>query len=234
MRVRIPSRSVGLLAAVLLPLGLGACGSSSSGNGLASKSPTQIVEAAKVAAAGAVSAHVVGSIVSEGKPISIDMELVAGKGGRGKIALEGLDVELIDVGRAVYINGSDAFYEHLAGPAAARVLHGKWLKAPTDAGDFASFASLTSLDKLVDSTLAAHGKLTPAGKSTVEGQPVVGVTDGSKEGTLYVASSGTPYPLEIVKGGTDGGKVTFNRWNKPVTLTAPADWININQLKSQR
>ena len=232
MRVWTPSRLAALIAATFAVV-LSGCGSSSpSGNGLASKTPTQIIEAAKVAAAGAVSAHVVGSIVSEGKPISIDMELVAGKGGKGKITLEGLDVQLIDVDKAVYINGSQAFYSHLAGTAAARLLQGKWLKAPSNSGNFASFSSLTSLDKLVGSTLAAHGKLAPAGKSTVEGQPVVGITDDSKEGTLYVASTGTPYPLEIVKGGHDGGKVVFNRWNKPVTLAPPANAINIDQLKS--
>jgi hypothetical protein len=234
MRVWISSRAA-LLGAAMLAVALTGCGSSdSSGNGLLSKTPTQIVEAAKVAAASAVSAHVAGSIVSEGKPISIDMELVAGKGGKGKITLEGLDVQLIDVDKAVYINGSAAFYSHLAGSAAARVLQGKWLKAPSDSGDFASFSSLTSLEKLIGSTLASHGKLAPAGKSTVEGQPAVGVTDGSKEGTLYVAATGTPYPLEIVKSGSDGGKVVFNHWNKPVTLAPPANWININQLKSSR
>ncbi len=232
MRVWISSRAA-LFGAAMIAVALAGCGSSgSSGNGLASKTPIQILEAAKVAAASAVSAHVAGSIVSEGKPISIDMELVAGKGGKGKISLEGLDVQLIDVDKAVYINGSAAFYKHLAGSAAAKALQGKWLKAPSSSGDFASFSSLTSLGKLIGSTLASHGKLAPAGKSTVEGQPVVGVTDGSKEGTLYVAATGTPYPLEIVKPGSAGGKVVFNRWNKPVTLAPPANWININQLKS--
>jgi hypothetical protein len=226
---RILSRTA-VTAALLLMAG---CGSSKpSGNGMSSKTPTEIVAAAKAAAAGAVSAHVAGSIVSGGQPISLDMELLAGKGGKGKITVEGLSVQLIDVGKAVYINGSKAFYTHLAGAAAAQLLQGKWLKAPTDSGNFASFASLTDLNKLVGSTLAAHGKLTAAGTTTVEGQQAVGVTDSGKEGTLYVAATGTPYPLEIVKRGADGGKVVFNRWNKPVTITPPANSININQLKS--
>lgn len=230
MRLRITSLAVPALVALLL----GGCGSSSSsgGNGVASKSPTEIVAAAKAAAAGAATAHVAGSIVDEGKPISLDMELVAGKGGKGKISLEGLSIDLIQVNNAVYINGSTAFYRHVAGPAAAQLLQGKWLKAPASSGNFSSLASLTNLGKLIGTTLASHGKLSKAGSTTIAGQKAVGVSDVAKGGTLYVASTGTPYPLELVKTGTGGGKITFDRWNKAVTLAAPANAININQLQS--
>jgi hypothetical protein len=229
MRSRITSLGASALAVALL----GGCGSSSSsGNGVASKSPTEIVAAAKTAAAGAATAHVSGSIVDEGKPISLDMELVAGKGGKGKISLEGLSIDLIQVDNAVYINGSTAFYRHVAGPAAAQLLQGKWLKAPASSGNFSSLASLTSLGKLIGTTLASHGTLSSAGTKTIAGQKAVGVSDVSKGGTLYVAATGDPYPLEIVKTGASGGKIVFDRWNKAVTLTAPANAININQLQS--
>lgn len=223
-----------LAPAVVIAGLLAGCGSSSSssGNGVASKSPVEIVAAAKTAAAGAASAHVAGSIVAEGKPISLDMELLAGKGGKGKITVEGLTVNLIDLNNAVYINGSTAFYRHLAGPAAAQLLQGKWLKAPAGSGNFSSLASLTDLGKLIDTTLASHGKLSSAGTTTISGQKAVGVSDVAKGGTLYVASTGTPYPLAIVKSGAGGGRIVFDRWNKAVTLTAPANAINVNQLQS--
>lgn len=229
MRSRITSLGASALALALL----GGCGSSSSsGNGVASKSPTEIVAAAKTAASGAATAHVSGSIVDEGKPISLDMELVAGKGGKGRISLEGLRIDLIQVNNAVYIDGSTAFYRHVAGPAAARLLQGKWLKAPASSGNFSSLASLTNLGKLIGTTLASHGTLSSAGTKTIAGQKAVGVSDVSKGGTLYVAGTGDPYPLEIVKTGASGGKIVFDRWNKAVTLTAPADAINIDQLQN--
>jgi hypothetical protein len=231
--MRVRSLTTSFVLPVLLAAALAGCGSSSSGNGVASKSATQIVAAAKVAAASAVSAHVAGSIVSAGKPISLDMELVAGKGGKGRISIEGLSVDLIEVDKAVYINGSSAFYTHLAGSAAAQLLQGKWLKAPASNGSFASFSSLTNLGQLVGSTLASHGTLSRSGTATVDGQQVVGVSD-AKGGTLYVATTGTPYPIEIAKAGSGGGKIVFDRWNKPVTLAPPANSININQLQSGR
>jgi hypothetical protein len=233
MRFRFPFIGVSPLLLALVAALLAGCGSSaSSGNGVASKTPTQIVDAAKAAAAGAASAHVSGSIVSEGKPISLDMELVAGKGGKGRIAVEGLSVNLIEVDKAVYIDGSTAFYTHLAGAAAAQLLQGKWLKVPASNANFASFSSLTDLGKLVGSTLDAHGALSRATTTTtVEGHEVVGVTD-AKGGTLYVATTGTPYPIEIAKDGASGGRIVFDKWNKPVTLAPPAGSVNINQLQS--
>jgi hypothetical protein len=230
-RLPPPARVLGaLLATCLLAAGCG--GSGSSGNGLSSKSPDEVVQAAKKAASGAASVHVSGSIIDEGKPISLDMELLAGKGAKGRLSLEGLGIEVVEIERAFYLKGSTAFYTHIAGPTAARLLQGKWLKAPASGGNFSSLAQLTDMRTLVDSTLASHGKLERAAGTTVRGTPTVGVTDTTRGGTLYVAATGTPYPLEITKSGGNSGNIVFDRWNEPVELVAPANAININQLQN--
>jgi hypothetical protein len=231
--VRMRPRLLSVVGALLLGVGGAAgCGSSSSSNGVAAKTPEQILTAAKAAADGAASVHLAGSIVSEGKPISIDMQLLAGKGGKGRITLEGLAIRLIRVEQAIYIGGSAAFYRHIAGAAAAQLLQGKWLKAPENGGNFSSLASLTELGKLIDTALAEHGSLRKGATTSVAGHQVVPLEDVANGGTLYVAASGTPYPVEIVKKGGSGGSILFNNWNQPVTLTAPANAININQLQS--
>ena len=222
-----------LLALAVALTGVAGCGSSSSSsNGVAQKSPEQIVEASKAAAAKAATVHITGSTISEKKPISLDMELVAGKGAKGHISIEGLRIDIVELEHAFYLNGSPAFYSRVAGPAAAQLLEGKWLKAPTGSGNFASLSKLTDLATVIDSSLASHGALTKAGTTTVAGQPAVGVTDTSKGGTLYVASTGAPYPLEISKGGKESGRIVFDRWNEPVTITPPPNPININQLQN--
>ncbi len=219
-----------------LPIALAALagcgGSSSSGNGVASKSPTDIVSAAKTAADGASSVHVTGSIVNAGSTIALDMELLKGTGGHGKLSQNGLSFELVEVGDSVYIKGSPAFYQHFAGGAAAQLLQGKWLKAPANTGNFATLGSLTDLRKLLDSTLASHGTLAKGATTKVEGQEAIGVKDLSRGGTLYVATSGTSYPLQITKGGSGGGTVTFNHWNAPVTVTAPTNAVDLSKLAS--
>lgn len=217
----------------ILVLLLAGCGgsSSSSGNGVESKSPTAILQTTKAAASKAVSVHISGSIVSEGKPITLDMELLAGKGGKGKISQEGFTIKLIQTGGSVYINGSSAFYKHVSGAAAAQLLQGKWLKAPANSGELASLAELTDLSKLVDTALSDHGSLAKGSTATIEGQKAIGLKDTSKGGTLYVATSGKPYPLEIAKAGKESGKVILDRWDQPVTLKAPADAIDISELQ---
>jgi hypothetical protein len=231
--MRFPRRQP--LAAVLSLLALAAliagCGSSSSGNGVAAKSPPQILEAAKAAAAKATSVHIAGTISSSGKPVSLDMELLAGKGGKGKISQEGFTIRLIQVHGAVYINGSAAFYNHVGGAAAAQLLQGKWLKAPANSGELASLAELTDLSKLIGTALSDHGTLSKGSSTTIEGQKAIGLDDTTKGGTLYVATTGAPFPLEITKTGKESGKVVLDRWNKAVTLSAPPGAIDISTLQ---
>jgi hypothetical protein len=230
-QIRLKSILCSLVLAASAALA-GCGGSGASSNGLESKSPEQILAAAKQAAGSAASVHVAGSIINEKKPISLDMELVAGKGAKGHLALEGLGFEIIEVEHAFYLRGSNAFYTKVAGPAAAALLQGKWLKVPTTSGEFASLAQLTNLSRLIDATLGNHGTLAKGPSTTVSGQKAVSVTDTTKGGTLYVASTGTAFPLQIAKTGSNAGKVVFDRWNQPVALAAPSGAINIDQLQS--
>ena len=80
--------------------------------------------------------------------------------------------------------------------------------------------------------LGAHGKLAKGSHTTVNGRKVIGVRDTTNGGTLYVALTGNPYPIQIVKtGGTSGGQVNFDQFNQPVALTPPANAIDISKLK---
>lgn len=169
--------------------------------------------------------------MSSGSPITIDLELVAGKGGRGRLSEGGLSFELIQTGGTAYIKGSRAFYARVAGPDAAKLFEGKWLKAPASSGAFASLVSLTNLSDLVNTALLSHGTLTKGSVTTVAGQTAIGVTDSATTGTLYVATTGTPYPVAVTKHGKGGGSIAFNRWNEPVSLTPPANAIDITKLQ---
>ncbi len=197
------------------------CGSSSDGNGIVRKTPTEIVAGAKVLADSATSVHVSGSIQSGSAPITLDLYLLASKGGRGQVSENGLSFELIQIHGNVFLKGSPAFYRHVAGATAAQLLQGRWLKAPASAGNLASLASLTDLRQLMDATLAAHGPLVKGAVATVDGRKALAITDTSQGGTLYVATTGPPYPVAVAKGGTGSGKIVFDHWNGPVSVTAP-------------
>jgi hypothetical protein len=237
-RAALRTCALSLFAGV--PLLLAGCGGSSSStssappNGVAGKTPAEILASAKAAADGASSAHVQGSLSSGGSTITLDLDLLASRGGRGELAENGLSFELIDVGGFVYIKGSPAFYAHIAGPATAQLFVGKWLKAPATSGNFASLASLTNLRSLISTALAGHGTLARGKTATVLGQQVIALEDTTKGGTLYVSTKGKAYPIEVVKGGSTGGEISFSDWNERVALTAPSSSVDLTQLQSGR
>jgi hypothetical protein len=229
MRRRLGPAALSTLAAIALA----ACGSSSSGgssNGVASKSPDQIVSDATSAVASVNSVHVSGKVLSGGQNVTLNLNLVNGKGGKGSMSQNGLGFQIVAVGSEVYIDGSSAFWTKFAGSAAAQLLSGKWLKAPAT-GQLSSLATLTDVSKLFNQLLSSHGKLAKGKTATVQGQKVVAVNDTTNGGTLYVATIGKTYPIEISKTGSDGGQLVFDRFNQPVSLTAPANAIDISQLK---
>lgn len=220
-----------LLLALSLLAGCGGKGASK-GNGVAAKAPEQIVQQAKVAADAAKSVHVAGTIDSGGSHISLDLSLLAGKGGQGQISENGLTAKLIVVGNTAYINAGASFWRHFGGKAAVQLLEGKWLKASTSDENFASLSSLADIRKLVDTALGSHGTLQKGATATVAGQSAIIVKDVSKGGDLYVATSGKPYPLQISKTGAEGGKIGFDRWDEPVSVSAPANSVDVSELKA--
>ena len=219
---------LGACAVALTGLVVG-CGGASD-NGVSGKSADGIVSAATNAVSGVKSVHVAGSVRSGGSPTTLDLTLLAGKGARGQLAEGGLSFRIITLNQVVYINGSDVFWRHFGGSSAVELFHGKWLKAPAT-GQFASIASLTNAQTLLNQLLSSHGTLAKGSTTTVAGQKVVAVNDTTRGGTLYVATSGPPYPVVVTKAGAQGGRLLFDRYNEPVTLTAPANSIDVSKLK---
>lgn len=218
-----------VLVAVLLA-GCGGSGKPAKANNEASKPATQVLADAKSAAAAASSAHVAGNVKSGGTPVTLDLSTARGKGAKGSMTANGAGFDLVRIGDTVYIKGSDEFLKQNAGALIAQLLHDKWLKASITKGRFASLAPLTSVGLLLGLVSAHHGKLVNDGKTTYNGQQVVAIRDTSDNSKLYVAATGKPYPVAIVGGkARQSGTITFDDWNKPVSLTAPSGAIDISK-----
>lgn len=226
---------VSALAVVVAAALLAGCGghgkSSAKPNGEASKPAARVFDDAKAAAIGARSAHVSGNIVGVGMRVTLDLDMLRGKGAKGSMSTDGLQFDLVRIGNAAYIRGSDAFYKHFAGAAVAQLIHGKWVKVSTTQPRFRSLAPLTSLGLLFAQVSAGHGKLANDGKTTYRGQQVVAIRDTSDNSKLYVAATGKPYPVAIV-GSKKGqsGTISFDDWNKSFSVSAPQGAIDISKL----
>src|SRR3954453_2945201 len=121
------ARRVAVVLAGLAFLAAGCGGGGSKSNGEAAKDPQKVVDDAQAAALGAKGVHVFGTIVDSGQKLTIDLELVKGKGGRGTLSEQGLTFQVVRLGNKLYLKGSDAFYRKFAGEAAAQLLHDRWL-----------------------------------------------------------------------------------------------------------
>jgi hypothetical protein len=219
------------VAAAMISLAVSACGGGSgSGNGVAAKSPDEIVTAADHAIAGATAVHIAGSVTDAGLPVRLDLSLVSARGGRGVMSENGLTFRIIAVGQHVYIQASRVVWQHFVGAQAARLLDGRWLSAPAT-GQFASVAALTDLRRLYGRVLPNRGGLKKGAVTTVSGRRAVAVTSTKTGETVYVATTGKPYPLAVVKSGSGGGRIVFDRINQPVTLTPPANPLDLSKLR---
>jgi len=226
----MPLRLLACLTAGLIAAALAGCGSSGSSNStsaLESEAPQTILNSTLGAANSLKSVHAAGSIDSGGQHINLDLNLLDGVGGRGQITLNGLAFQLVGLGKYAYLKAPAQVWEKAGAPAtAAQALDGKWLRTPAS-GQFASIAQLTDIHQLFAQLLKPHGKLKTGGTSTVAGQKVVAIT--SSEGTLYVAATGKPYPVQLAKSGTNGGHLTFDHFNDSISVKAPSNTIDLPQ-----
>jgi len=212
---------------------LAGCGGAAQ-EGIEAKTPAQILAASQVAAEAAGSVHVAGAILNGGSPITLDLSLLAGGGASGRLSQNGVAFEVIRTGNVIYLKGSEALYRQLAGPSTARLLAGRWVKVPVDGKNFQSLAALTELRTLVATTFANHGVLEKGSLTTIDGQSVIAIAERGGDGTIYVATTGLPYPVQVVGGGASSGAVAFGRWNGPVPLTPPTGAIEIGALGARR
>ena len=164
--------------------------------------------------------------------MTLDMHLVGDDHASGEVTTGGLRLDVIRIGDTVYFRGSQAFYEKFAGSAAAALFKGKWLYASATKGPLASFAPLTDMQTFFHTLLTSHGTLAKGAEATVAGQKAIAIEDSSKGGTLYVATTGKPLPVEIQSPKPKGGTVTFTDWNKSVKIAAPAGAIDLSKLES--
>ncbi|MDW5597225.1 hypothetical protein VSS74_22955 [Conexibacter stalactiti] len=196
-------------------------------NGVAELSGEEILAAARDAAKGATAVHVAGVM----EEVELDISLVKGEGATGRITQGGAGAEIIVVGDEIFLKGDERFYESLGGEAVVRLLGDKWLKVPAGGDGFESFEQITDMETLLDEALRPEGGTVEKGEtSDVDGTPAIGLTSGERRGTLFVATTGEPFPLKIVGEG-DRGEITFDGWNEPVELEAPTDVIDVAELQ---
>jgi hypothetical protein len=227
-RVRAP---LALLLAAGLTAAAAGCGSSSD-NGVASKTPTEILAASKAAADSASSVRVVSAAAQGPLKLTSNLEF-ASNGGHAQVAFVGLSFEVLRIENTLYVKGNRAFMSRLNTPAAKNLPAGAWLKAPVSNTQLAQLSAFTSKSGELNRLMGTTGPLTKGGTTTVSGQKVLELKEVAKlfNGVTYIATTGQPYPVQQVKHGRETGLTSWTDWNKPITLTAPSNAVELSQLE---
>ena len=166
-------------------------------NGVSVLTADQILERATTALKAAKSFRMKGELsLSEGEKLKLDVN-INNTDTSGTIEVNGAAVEILKVGTDLYFKGSDAFWKSIDkdnGEKIAILLKDKWAKAPTSDKQLSAFASIVDPDKLLD----PDGTITKGSAKDINGTPAIGlVTSKADGGTLYVATTGEPYPLRL-------------------------------------
>lgn len=236
------------LVAVLFVAGCGGGGGGGSTGGgqssaLASKPANVVVRDAANAVKSASSFRMSGQVSSGSgilgaKSLGLDLTVVPGKGATGSMTLAGSKVDLVVTGNNGYLRAGSAFWKLVAakegsgqaGGMVAQLFADKWIKFPASDKAFGGLTDPANPNSLFKSLTNSHGRLENKGDTTYKGQSVVAIHDTTQGGTLYVASTGTPYPVALIKvGGKESGSLTFDNWNQSVTLTAPKGALDLSQ-----
>jgi hypothetical protein len=217
------------LVGVALLVLLAGCGSS--GNGVASKPAGQILAASRAAAQSASSVHITSSSAVRRSKFTLVASLAKNQG-HARISLLGIGVEAIRSGGTLYVKGNRAFDARLQSTVGVKVPPGVWLRGPAS-GVLGQVGSFTDMKREVPLILGGRGPVTKGTSVKINGQPAITVKETAKlyTGTLYVATTGKPYPIELIKTGRETGQTTFSGWNDPVSVSAPANAVEISQLQ---
>jgi hypothetical protein len=149
-----------------------------------------------------------------------------------RFSLYSTSFEAIRTGNTLYIKGNRRFNARLERRLGAKIPAGVWLKSSTS-GPLAQVSSLTNIKQELPLLLSGSGKLMKGATTRIDGRPVIEVKQKRilSTVTLYVATTGEPYPVQLRKTGRETGQTTFSGWNKPVTVAPPANAVDISQLE---
>jgi hypothetical protein len=190
--------------------------------------PAQIVNEAQRALASARSVHITGEYRENNMPVQVDMRIAAGNTAAGTVTSNGASVEVRRLGDQLYVKGDDTFLAALGDKAKAT--KGKWLVGPIAQAD-RGLANLTDLQSFSGTLTPGSGALRKEAVRSFAGQQAVSVLNpvGAR---LWVADTGTPYPLRIERLGAVVGFLDYRDYDVPVQVKAPSPTVPLASISS--
>jgi hypothetical protein len=241
---------------VVLAVVLVGCGGGGQGNGR--KDPEALLREVAAALRQVHSLHYDGTVVTREGRFRLSGDVAANGDVRYRLGSAGQRMEMVSVGRYVYLRANGAFWRRNGATAIAHRVADRWVKAPAQALTLVR----AGLDQVRPRGLAEcisrpTGKLSYRGTATVDGKRTVVVVDGGDRpgdapGVIYVQADGPALPLRSVQTGpvTPGaerdpscggvgptptsGELRFSRFDEDVRITVPEHALDLGNLAGVR
>ena len=171
-----------------------------------------------------------GTISTSSGSTAVDFELFSNGDVEGSLTIGGQLVHVTVVNGTDYFQASAVYWQKEGSfPATlAKSIAPDWISFPNSGSN--GFGTSFEIAPLATSLKETAG-LSIVGHKKVDGHAAVGVK-GSDGEVLWIAASGTPYPILDSKKGSGGGTVTFGGWNSFKLPKAPKKAIALSSLRS--
>jgi hypothetical protein len=216
-----------MLSTLALAIALVLSSCAAPANGIATKSAPAIVDAAGAALVSAHTFEIQATSGGSGSPASVTFKIEGQNVGEGRFVTSSLSFQAEELHGTDYFR-SQTLWSQVGGPTLQGALGNRWVyisaSSSTATELTAVFGTLTSPPNLAkqltkDAQTSVRGKL-----GTVDGEPVISISE-PKAGTIYVATTGKPYPLRWEQGSV--GRVVFSNFGAHFHIVAPKDAVNL-------
>jgi hypothetical protein len=185
-------------------------------NGVEDLSPRQILKRANKAAMSARSSHIIGTSPQASLDLVVTKDSSDGNRTAGDTTLRTRVVDGV-----IYIKADEAYWTEAFNAKKAEKIGSKWVAGELSNPKLASFKQTSTMGPLVRQFLQLDEGAQVGEVGVAQAQPAVPIT--ATVGTLWVATTGKPYPLLLTGSAEQGdeSEVQFTEWDKKVVITAP-------------
>ena len=240
--------STAIALAAVAAVAISACGSSggssssssassssasSDDNGVASKSPDQILTTAAQAAQAAHSVHVAGTVQDGGQTIGINLSIASGKGATGTISEGIASFKLVEAGGAFYIQPNARFLTKFTHSSAAAAVAARQVAEGEPQRQLVPELRRADLDQEPDGL--AHQEPRDALQGLdIDSRRPEGDRDALQQGRHDVRRDDrhAVSAAGLQDERLETGKVTFSQYNQAFSISAPSNSVNLDQLQS--
>lgn len=185
-------------------------------NGVEKLPADKILDRANKAALSARSTHLIGTSPQASLDLVVTQDSSDGQRQAGDTSLQ---TRVVD--GSIFIKADADYWTEAFNAKTAKKIGKKWVTGDLKNPKLATFRQTSTMAPLMRQFLRVDGTPEVGEVGVSQGQPAVPVS--SNVGTLWVATTGKPYPLLITSAPEQAevSEVDFTDWNKKVVIKAP-------------